>query len=559
MSAIFLTQSEARDFVRQLIGAVTFTGNIALWLQTGYFEWPANLKPLLHVWSLSIEEQYYMLLPAALVLTPRRYWLPATALLLILSLALCFAFASSKPSATFYLLPTRAWELALGSLAALLPVKPQRHKLLSWLVWPAAVLLIWIPAYPSGILQPWFDAAIVCSATLAVILARHPAFQRSPALWPLARIGDFSYSLYLVHWPLFAFANNAYVSTVPMPVNLGLLAVALGLGYALYRYVELPLRQAPMVPSKRTLGTMLGASIALVLISAGVTKFFAPAIDYAGVRRGNYGIGPECQFETIFRLTPVCSNSRAPTILVWGDSYAQHLVPGILASAALGLAQATKANCGALDGLAPVGERDYLQPWGRECLQFNQSVLDYLTTAGSVEYVVLSSAFGQYLGGKTWMRNLNLLRSDSGEVVEVEPGMSLAIERLRVTVTKLRAMGKRVVVVAPPPSSGFNVGQCLELKASGKVFLGADGDACCISVPAYRQQRARVREFLAKLPAEAAVNVVGFEDVLCSAQTCETELDGVFLYRDGGHLSVEGSKLVGIRMGLGERLLAAAR
>ncbi len=563
LSGVFLTQSEARDFFRQLVGAVTFTGNIALWLQTGYFEGAANLKPLLHVWSLSIEEQYYMLLPAAMVLAPRRYWMPAMGVLLILSMTLCFALAGSKPSATFYLLPTRGWELALGSLGALIgagrPAGSVPDKRLSSLVWPALLLLVVIPAFPTGILQPWGDAAIVCVATLIVILGCHPALVQSPVLLPLARLGDFSYSLYLVHWPLFAFANNAYVSPVPTQVNIGLAVVALGLGYALYRYVELPVRRAPMHLSKKSLGGVVAASIALVLISLSVTKLFSPTIDYADVRRNNRGFGPDCEFDNAFRLTAGCSNSKTPKILVWGDSYAMHLVPGILATTTLGVAQATKSNCGPLDGLAPVGERDYLQPWGRNCLQFNQSVLDYLAKADSVEYVVLSSAFAQYLGGRTWMRNLNLLRTESGEIVEVEPSMSLAIERLRVTVTKLRSLGKKVVVVGPPPASGFNLGQCLELKASGKVFLGADGDACRISAPGYQQRRAPVLQFLAKLPSLAAVSVVGFDDVLCSARTCETELNGEFIYRDEGHLSVEGSRQLAIRMGFANRLMDAAR
>ena len=362
-----------------------------------------------------------------------------------------------------------------------------------------------------------------------------------------------------MHWPLFAFANNAYVSPVPMQVNIGLAVVALGLGYALYRYVELPVRRASIVLSKKSLGGVVAASIALVLISLTVNKLFSPSIDYADVRRNNRGFGPDCEFDNAFRLTAGCSNSKTPKILVWGDSYAMHLVPGILATTAFGVAQATKSNCGPLDGLAPIGERDYLQPWGRNCLQFNQSVLDYLAKADSVEYVVLSSAFAQYLGGRTWLRNLNLLRTEGGDIVEVEPSMPLAIERLRATVAKLRSLGKKVVVVGPPPASGFNVGQCLELKASGKVFLGADGDACRISALGYQQRRAPVREFLAKLPSLAAVSVVGFDDELCSVQTCETELNGVFIYRDEGHLSVEGSRQLAIRMGFANRLMDAAR
>ena len=143
--------------------------------------------------------------------------------------------------------------------------------------------------------------------------------------------------------------------------------------------------------------------------------------------------------------------------------------------------------------------------------------------------------------------------------MKVEPSVSLAIERLHATVNKLRSLGKKVVIAGPPPASGFNVGRCLELKASGKLFVGADGDACRISVAAYHQHRALVRQFLAKLPSVAAVNVVGFDDVLCAERACETELNGVFVYRDEGHLSIEGSRQLAIRMDLANRLLAAAR
>ena len=559
LSAAFLTQAEARDYFYQLVGALTFTGNIALWRQTGYFEGAANLKPLLHVWSLSIEEQYYMFLPAALVWLPRRYWFSAMAFLLMLSMVLCFVLADIKPGATFYLLPTRAWELALGSVGALLPVRRELASRLSILVWPALLLLVVIPIVPTGIRQPYGDAAIVCIAALVVILGRHSALEESRLLLPFARLGDFSYSLYLVHWPLFAFANNAYVSAVPMPVNIGLGVVALGIGYSLYRIVELPIRRAPIYLSRQSLGAAIAASLALVLIASGVNKIFLPSTNFADMRRPNSSLGPACEFDGTFSSTKVCSNSDTPNMLVWGDSYAMHLLPAILATTKRGIAQATKSNCGPLDGLAPVGERDYLPLWGRTCLEFNQSVMAYLERTGSVEYVVLSSAFAQYLGGVTWMRNLNLLRSENGEIVEVEPNLQLAVERLRITVAKLRALGKKVVVVAPPPTSTFNIGQCLELKASGKLYFGTDGNLCRISAAAYHQSRTLLRQFLARLPSAAAVSVVDFDGVLCSESACETELNGVFVYRDGGHLSVEGSRQLGIKMGFGDRLIAAAR
>lgn len=91
------------------------------------------------------------------------------------------------------------------------------------------------------------------------------------------------------------------------------------------------------------------------------------------------------------------------------------------------------------------------------------------------------------------------------------------------------------------------------------MFLGADGYGCRVSKSAYHQHRALVLQLLASLPGAAAVNVVGVDDALCSAQTCETELDGIFLYGDARHLSIEGSRKLAIRAGLANRLLAAAK
>lgn len=156
LSIAFLTTPALRDYLWQLVGAVTFTGNMVLWTQTGYFAPAAELKPLLHVWSLSIEEQYYLLLPAVLVLTPRRFWTPGVWVVLLISLALCLGLVAAKPGATFYLLPTRAWELALGSLGVLV-LHERQSPYLRALFWPALAALLLVPFFPTGAPHPGWD------------------------------------------------------------------------------------------------------------------------------------------------------------------------------------------------------------------------------------------------------------------------------------------------------------------------------------------------------------------------------------------------------------------
>ena len=171
----------------------------------------------------------------------------------------------------------------------------------------------------------------------------------------------------------------------------------------------------------------------------------------------------------------------------------------------------------------------------------------------------MASAFNQILGDTSPASSANVLITKGTETVETKANVSLALMSFRETVKRVRALGKRVVVVAPPPSSGFDIGRCLELKASRRIFLGADEPGCRISSVAYRRAKAPILEFLATLPQDAHVNVVSFDEFLCSKTTCQTELDGVFIYQDGGHLSVDGSKVLAKRMKLAERLLAAAK
>jgi len=114
-----LSYSQQQDFVQQIWGAITLSANFVLWDQVGYFEGAAKLKPLLHTWSLSIEEQYYLLMPALLVITPKKYWFPVLTLLSISSYSIYLLLQNTNSVAAFYFTPSRLWELGVGSVLAL--------------------------------------------------------------------------------------------------------------------------------------------------------------------------------------------------------------------------------------------------------------------------------------------------------------------------------------------------------------------------------------------------------------------------------------------------------
>lgn len=558
LAVLFLTRQEMQDYTWQLIGAVTFTGNVVLWTQTGYFEGAAALKPLLHVWSLSIEEQYYLLLPATLVFTPRRFWRIGAFLILAISLVLCVSLISTKPGATFYLLPTRAWELALGSFGVLALEKRDHGAWLKNAYWPAILVLMLIPFIPVGGGHPGYDAILVCTATLVVILRRSTYFDDTLLVRVLAWLGDISYSLYLAHWPILAFAANAWVSPVPIIVRLALAVLAVVLAWLMYQRIERPTRHATLPYGRKFLTLAVGSSAIVVLVGLGLNRADSMRndVDFGHIRSANHGFSSACDLGREFSPKPECRNSENPEILIWGDSFAMHLVGGLVATTSKGLVQATKSACGpflsvsAFDSGGP-----YNRKWAEGCISFNDSVIDYLKKTPSIEVVVLSSTYERYQDG-------NQLIGKSAKqqgFVELAGGNTIAISALRTTIATVRAMGKKVVLVGPPPSSGFDVGRCSELKSSGKLFIGADYPSCEISEHRYHEDRASVLAFLEKVLTDLDVSVVRIDDFLCREGICAVDLNGIFLYRDEGHLSNEGSRRLGILMGLSDRLLTEAR
>lgn len=563
LAPLFLGQAELRDFGKQLLGALTFTGNIALWQQTGYFEGAGEQKPLLHVWSLALEEQYYFLLPAMLVWLPVRHRLKLAVLACLASLGLCLIGNLYKPIATFYLLPTRWWELGIGSIGALAYGQSRPYLLARWLFWPSLLVLILVPAFPLGRSHPGLDAVLVCIATLMLILRNHPGLNASLPTRALAWVGNFSYSLYLVHWPLFAFANNAWtgepVGELPLLARLALLAASLLLGWLLYRWVELPVRDAKIDFSPRLLVKGLSVSLVLLLTGFGVASIGAGDGRHQWARRANMGFGDACEYQTDFQPRAECRNRERPALLVWGDSYAMHLVPGLAAvSGEAGVIQATRSACGPLQDAAAV-ERvpraGYNEQWAERCMAFNRSVLDWLRGADSVKWVVLSSYWLQYVdNGQYQLRER--ISGTQPKTTAVNP--TLALAGLQRTVQQIRAMGKKVVLVAPPPGSKFDIGACLQRQAEGRISFGAPDD-CAIDLRQYHRSRAAILDLLQRVPAEVGVEVLRFDPYLCDSRRCVTALGDTFVYRDAGHLSYAGSTLLAQRADLFRRVGELAR
>lgn len=560
LAPFFLASSEMEDFRAQMAGAVTFTANIVLLQQSGYFGGDAELKPFLHVWSLAIEEQYYFVLPASMVFTPRRLWLRVAILVLVSSLALCLLRAGKE--STFYLLPTRAWELTIGSVGALILPSAPLARALKAAFWPAFILMLTLPLTQFGTYHPGIQALLICMATIVVILRQHPLLFDGATIQVLSKVGDMSYSLYLVHWPLFAFFNNAWLGEVEnqqsAAMRIGLIALSLLLAYLLNRYIEEPIRRAEIKQRLRALGSTLATSLGLIVITTGIAHAVSPSKDYAYVRRVNYGLDRSCEFKGDFSPIPECLSSGTPEVMVWGDSFAMHLVPGLLEveGGPPPIVQATRSGCGPLLGIAAIRlERGYDKKRAESCIQFNDSVIAYLRATDSIEVVVLSSPFSQYLN-EDW--GLLIRNNLDGGYGFADSGIDKAVHGLKQAVDTVRAMGKRAIVIAPPPRGTVNPSRCLERLERGLPILG-DAGQCRIRMDSYRKGSGRVLEFLAEVPRRAGVEVISFDSYLCEPGLCRTYIDGTFIYRDTGHFSYEGSVFVAKAVSLVQQIYRAAK
>jgi peptidoglycan/LPS O-acetylase OafA/YrhL len=355
------TPQHMKLFSESMIAAATFSSNILFWQQSGYFDSAAELKPLLHTWSLAVEEQYYIFFPLVLMLfwrTKKSLAVPALALALFISLGLAHWGAYNKPSASFYLLPTRGWELLFGALAAFymrtnIPrtIPAIYNQILSLLGLLLIILCFFV--YDDSTPFPSLFTLMPVVGSVLVIMFTTPASLAYKILSHKVAVGIglISYSFYLWHQPLFAFAKYAS----PVHPSLWLMSalgfLSLGLAYLSWRYVEKPFRIHGKI-SHRTVLT-LAACFTGVFILIGSFGHFTNGFEklYLSIRLSpkqvetysfvqyhtDYDLyehmvdDGDCVFwhkslteDTLERIN-TCQDKYGPAVVVLGDSHAMNL------------------------------------------------------------------------------------------------------------------------------------------------------------------------------------------------------------------------------------------
>lgn len=371
---ITLLPTELEACARSLLAAVFSFSNFYFWRHTSYFDATNSINPLLHTWSLAVEEQFYLILPLllrSLRRLPRPTLLPILSLIALASLVFSSIGAENGDSAAFYLLHSRAWELLLGTLLACVPLQMPAALRNSAALLGLALIIAPGFIYSDNTPFPGLAALPPCLGTAMVIFAgggpphRPTLVARLLSLPPLRFIGLISYSLYLWHWPLIVFARaDTHVGNgiSPRLLKLCLLALSLGIAFLSWRFVELPFRYGRFRPSRPQLFRIAAVGTAVVAAAAACLIHFNGVPSRwsgAAVRVAGYlDYNPDGQFRQgscfidgdlgqRFNAAACLSESSAQkNYLLVGDSHAAALWYGLSETfRELNIMQATAAGC----------------------------------------------------------------------------------------------------------------------------------------------------------------------------------------------------------------------
>ncbi len=240
--------------------------------------------------------------------------------------------------------------------------------------------------------------------------------------------------------------------------------------------------------------------------------------------------------------SPACRTSDNPPVLLWGDSYAMHLAKWLEYSdsaADVGVQQITKGACWPILGVAG---RELSVAQARDCVEFNDAVLKWVSKQSNISTVILASPF--HTAGDVIDR--------TGKTIDNRDD-TYGLAHILSTIESLHALEKRVVIVSPPPNSGSDIGDCLQYA----ILWDDDLSRCYFTTRDYTEARLKSYRLLDEV--EKDVPVVHLDELMCRDGNCAASDGDVFLYRDHGHLSVESAQSLGPRIDLLDLTLAKAK
>lgn len=540
---------ELVDFSKAAIATALYSSN--LWfaaVSTDYLAADATASPLLHTWSLGVEEQFYLVWPAVLGVLlascsfPMRYRVTIIGLILltVVSFVVCVLTTAYSQPWAFFGMPMRAWEFGAGALVALLPVQVAGLRATTCKLLQVFGLLLVAGAGCSmddRTIFPGYAAVVPVTGATLMIFAGHVSRQSAHTIWlsnaPLRYVGDISYSLYLWHWPVIVFASELGLLE-SVTSRLAAVALCLLVASLSYHFIENPFRRGRGAADRPHTSLTLGVAVpCIVAVTSCALLVFserrAAQEPYAGYAHAAtdvpelYAMGCHAGMLAVEPRPCDFNPNGERTVVLFGDSHAAHWFPALIEGARdhnVRIRTYTKSSCPSVE------VEPYNQLFGRpysECTEWRGRVLDAIGTA-KPSVVVLS----------------NSLLSLGFDDLAIADRRRQWLAGLEGVLTHLSGTGARVVVIRDVPLPGFDVPRCLARQAK----RGSSGSGPCMFLPdlgPHAPLAMAERRLVETFPNAIYVDLAGR---ICPDSPCQTERNGVVLFSDSHHLTATFSSLL---------------
>lgn len=552
----FIQASDYKALATQAAYSMMFLSNFEFWQQAGYFDSASTEKWLLHTWSLSVEWQFYIVLPLVLATLWRLFpfrgvMLGALVAGAAVSFGLCVNTTSTASSAAFFLLPYRAWEMLLGGLAFMLAARlrmgSSARRVLHYT--GAFLLLLASLLFDHNWAWPGLNAALPVLATAMVILSAHAAgwLDNPIAQW----LGDRSYSLYLWHWPVYVSLVFSELRFVPLAIVAGLI-VTLLLGHLSFVMVEK--RSKIWLGSERRVlvGTAIAALMLVVVAPAvlvwkvqGLPGRFPEYVDLIARESANRNPRQSvCLVNNGVQPGRCIYGSGQRKVIVLGDSHADALVTGIakaLDTIGMRVEEMSYSACPFVQGMRVSYPSRAEKDGGYRCIEYVERLSRELKLAGAAEPIIIinrygPAAFGYNEDPRSGTKPNVLFNKD-----HAQPNDDYLAEFSDAIVTTACRLAEQrtVYLMRPIPEIGTDVPKTL----ARRVSFGMNGDIS-ISLAEYRQRNAWVWKAQDKARDQCGVRILDPLPYLCGQDRCYGSKKGRPLYFDDDHLSEYGNKLL---------------
>jgi peptidoglycan/LPS O-acetylase OafA/YrhL len=553
---LLLTSSELKRLAESSASAAAAVSNFYFWKTQTYFSQDARLDPMLMTWTLGVEEQFYLAFPLILLLVSKlrdRMHLLMLTILTLASLVLSVAISATAPTAAFYLLPTRAWELGAGALLAVWRAQggkaPGRTAGNALSVVGLLAIGLAVTAFNETTPYPGAAALLPVLGATALIASEGSWINRNALAHPVpVAVGLISYSWYLWHWPLMAFAHICSVQPPTVWVLSAVALVALLLAAVSWKFVEQPFRRTAR-PRRATILGFAAASLCLIAVSVGLSvadglpQRLPPQVAEIEAAVSTTHDNPCVAYGPAPKMVPGCMSldPRLPVVAIVGDSHAGALAPGLQALASQsgwGVDVFVKSSCRPLLGTTV---RRAAQPrFAEDCAQFMDRAFARIARDPAIVSVLLAGLWdGPLINPPDEERYYDLNDPDG-----LTPGARLLAVGLENGIRQLTAVGKRVFVAVDVPFWPFDAArrsttEAIPVRAAVERLLEGS------RVPSTANPRNASSDLSESIVADAvsatSAKLVDVPAALCPGGACQYRDGAAIFYADRSHLTSEGA------------------